>query len=320
MLPSSSYKTPLRYPGGKSRAMRYLLERMPETITDFRDPFVGGGSVFLAVKKKYPDVNYWINDAYGNLYNFWIYLRDNSEQLVESLDKIKRQNMETMSKKDISFYVESNGLEGKQKSAFVKSHTTSASQLFLRSKELIESGTDLEKATSFYILNKCSFSGLTEQGTFSAQASIQNFTLNGIEKLLDTSKNLQGVRITNDDYSKCFVDVSRDTFIFLDPPYDIGRQNVLYGKNGEMHSTFDHDRFAKNCKDIKCKFMVTYNNCEKNTERFSDYICNPWSLKYGMRIVKNKDGERKAKEHENNELLVTNYDTGVSKGDKDEKA
>ena len=34
------YKTPLRYPGGKSRAMNYLLPQMPEIITEFRDSFV----------------------------------------------------------------------------------------------------------------------------------------------------------------------------------------------------------------------------------------------------------------------------------------
>ena len=34
-----------------------------------------------------------------------------------------------------------------------------------------------------YIVNKCSFSGLTESSSFSSQASRSNFSLRGIEKL-----------------------------------------------------------------------------------------------------------------------------------------
>ena len=50
-----SYKTPLRYPGGKSRACK----KMEPFIPDLRDyevyyePFLGGGSVALHITKKY---------------------------------------------------------------------------------------------------------------------------------------------------------------------------------------------------------------------------------------------------------------------------
>ena len=45
-------KTPLRYPGGKSRVVDAILERFPDHFLEFREPFVGGGSVFLAVRQK----------------------------------------------------------------------------------------------------------------------------------------------------------------------------------------------------------------------------------------------------------------------------
>ncbi|MYD39123.1 MAG: DNA adenine methylase, partial [Chloroflexi bacterium] len=43
-------KSPLRYPGGKSRAIKQILRHLPARIDEYREPFVGGGSVFLAVK------------------------------------------------------------------------------------------------------------------------------------------------------------------------------------------------------------------------------------------------------------------------------
>ena len=41
-------KSPLRYPGGKSRALKQILPLIPMSISEFREPFVGGGSVFFA--------------------------------------------------------------------------------------------------------------------------------------------------------------------------------------------------------------------------------------------------------------------------------
>ena len=47
-----SLKTPLRYPGGKSRAAKYLIGQFPTDIKQYREPFLGGGSVALHVSKK----------------------------------------------------------------------------------------------------------------------------------------------------------------------------------------------------------------------------------------------------------------------------
>ena len=40
-------KTPLRYPGGKSRAVPKLCQWLPENITEYREPFLGGGSMAI---------------------------------------------------------------------------------------------------------------------------------------------------------------------------------------------------------------------------------------------------------------------------------
>ena len=78
-------KTPLRYPGGKSRATKYLLPRFPEGIKEYRETFLGGGSVAIAFSKENPDIPVWVNDLYEPLYNFWCELRDNSVELSRRL-------------------------------------------------------------------------------------------------------------------------------------------------------------------------------------------------------------------------------------------
>ena len=60
----------------------------------------------------------------------------------------------------------------------------SAKNLFLESKDYLLNGDDdYWKAISFYVVNKCSFSGLTESSSFSKMASENNFTMRGIERL-----------------------------------------------------------------------------------------------------------------------------------------
>ena len=44
-------KTPLRYPGGKSKAIKTLAQWYPKVITEYREPFNGGGSNAIDITK-----------------------------------------------------------------------------------------------------------------------------------------------------------------------------------------------------------------------------------------------------------------------------
>ena len=67
-----SFKTPLRYPGGKSRACKKMEPFFP-ALRDYDvyyEPFLGGGSVALPITKKYPKLKIIVNDLYEPLYIF----------------------------------------------------------------------------------------------------------------------------------------------------------------------------------------------------------------------------------------------------------
>ena len=57
-------KTPLRYPGGKSRAVPKLCQWLPAEVTEYRESFLGGGSMAIEMTKRYPDISIWVNDLY----------------------------------------------------------------------------------------------------------------------------------------------------------------------------------------------------------------------------------------------------------------
>ena len=274
-------KTPLRYPGGKSKAIKTLSPWFPKIISEYREPFIGGGSIAIEVTKSNPDIPVWINDLYVPLYNFWVQLRDRGEELSERVREEKQRTLDAGDKDKV---------------------TAKAKELFNKYKKDIDTYDDFEKAVAFFIMNKCSFSGLTENSTFSKTASNSNFSLVGADKLAQFSELIKHWKITNIDYSEVMkAHGSSDTFVFLDPPYDI--KDFLYGKNREMHKSFDHDRFANDVYNCVHKFMITYNVNDRLMELYKNYNLKEWKLRYSMA----HRGDKGTDENIKTELLVTNY-------------
>ena len=281
-----SYKTPLRYPGGKSRACTKMDPFFPDlrNYKEYREPFLGGGSVAIHITKKYPHLDIWVNDLYEPLYNFWRVLQDDGNALYETLCDLKSRHPDPV--------------YGPQELGY----EYPAKKLFLESKNIVNDYTesDLSRACSFYIINKCSFSGLTESSSFSRQASVANFSMRGIEKLPGYTKLIENWKITNWSYESLLTD-RKDVFTYLDPPYDI--KDNLYGKKGSMHNGFNHDDFASDCDRYIGDQLISYNSTNLVKERFSDWNAGEFDLTYTMRSV----GEYMREQKDRKELLLYNY-------------
>jgi len=272
-----SLKTPLRYPGGKSRACVKMGPYFPDLrdYEEFREPFLGGGSVAIYITKKYPNIDIWVNDLYEPLVNFWQQLQMFGIDLKDKLVDLKTTNNTPELAKD----------------------------LFLKAKEQVNdtSLSNVDRAVAFYIVNKCSFSGLTESSSFSAQASNANFSLRGIEKLPEYSKLIEHWRITNYSYDY-LLGSEGNAFVYLDPPYDI--KDNLYGRKGSMHKGFDHDRFAADCSSCSLDQLVSYNSDQLVKNRFKDWKAAEFDLTYTLRSV----GEYMRDQKQRKELLLFNYE------------
>ena len=243
--------SPLRYPGGKSRAIS-ILEKYIQTYypnkTILLSPFFGGGSFELYMKTK----GYIIkgNDLFVPLYTFWN---------IKQMDCAK--------------------LIGK-----IREKMPITKNVFITLRKSIMTEPDVyDKASSYYIINRTSFSGATLCGGFSQQAAEKRLTESAIQRLSDCDVN--NITFTNLD---CNIFLNRNpqtlqTLIYADPPYYI--DTFIYGKDGDMHEKFDHKVFAENILK-RTDWIISYNDCDyiRNLYKNCRIFKENWS--YGMNLSK----------------------------------
>lgn len=262
-------KSPLRYPGGKSRAVELISSIIPE-FDEYREPFLGGGSVLLFLKQKYNNKIFWGNDLYLELYKFWQIAQSNIDKLI---DKIYEWREKYKVGKELHRFLNDN----------------------------IAMFDDIERATAFFIYNRITFSGTSLSGGYSESAFNARFTESSITRLVGFSKVIKDAIITNYDYSELVNKEGNNVFLFLDPPYYSASKSALYGKNGNLHKSFDHIRFANEMKECKHKWLITYDDSEYIRELFSFANIIPWNLVYGMRNVSDNSDQN------GKELFISNY-------------
>ncbi len=262
-------KSPLRYPGGKSKALKQILPIIPK-FSEYREPFVGGGSVFIALRQMTKkEITFKINDLNYELYCFWITVKNNLDKMVKEIKKIKKEN--------------SSGTELYQK-------------LFDEKCE-----TEFDRGVRFFILNRITFSGLAESGGYSEQSFKKRFTESSIERLADLNKIMINIEITGDDYKDLLLQDGDNVFIFLDPPYLTAAPAKLYGKNGDLHTDFNHKKLAETLKECEHKWLMTYDDCEEIRDFYDFAYIKEWKLQYAM------GNYMKEKVEKGNELFISNY-------------
>lgn len=250
--------SPLRYPGGKSRACKHLDTILNKyfnikNINTVISPFFGGGSFEFYLQNKY-DMSIMANDKFKPLAIFWKCCKEKKEKLCNNLNRID--------------------------------HVTN--EIFDTFRKSIMTETNMLKQSIYYfVINRCSFSGSTLSGGFSQESSEKRFTKSSIKRL--ENLNLDKFEISNHDFERyvnnCKMIGNDNTIMFLDPPYYLGKKSKLYGNCGDLHEIFDHERLH-NLLITKKNWIMTYNDCEYIRNLYSNYTIIELSWKYRMNKTK----------------------------------
>jgi len=251
-------QSPLRYPGGKTRACKILDEIVCQyyNISEFDriiSPFFGGGSFEFHLQNKY-HLPIIANDKFTPLANFWRVCKTNQGELVAELEK----KIDRISKNEFLEY----------------------------RSQIMEEPHQLEQSVMYFIINRCSFSGATLSGGFSQDASKNRFTRSSIEKIAQL--DLQEFEIMNQDFIDFLTEMESPSLrdlLFLDPPYYLDGRSNLYGKSGDMHEGFPHEVLFR-IIETRSNWIMTYNDCQYIRDLYKDFVIIPAEWSYGMNKTK----------------------------------
>ena len=252
----NSVKIPFRYPGGKYYALKLIRPFWKKIKHDeYREPFVGGGSVFFAKDK----VSFnWINDLHKELINCYKIMADPilREQLIEMLI---------------------NEIATKE-----------------RHKEVsdFKPTTKLERAFKYYYLNRTSFSGKMKSPSWGYRPKRSLPPNRWDERIIPCGKKLESVNISSEDFEKVINAPAKgnSVLMFLDPPYYKAKQENHYVC---PFNKKDHERLVKTLQKTKFKFILTYDDCEEIRELYS--WANIYEVSFFYRLDNSIDNNGKRK-------------------------
>lgn len=294
-------KTPLRYAGGKTRAIKHIshLAKNEKTIVS---PFFGGGSleIFWASQHK-KIIGY---DIFDVLVNFWDVLLNKNDELVRELNKIKPTSEEYKRIK-----------EELMKTPNTQNMLSDWKTDTYRRNDIVELD-DVKLAAYYYFNHNCSYG----PGYLGWGSSVY---LNDIkwQDMIDKIQKFKVpyMEVKRDSFENVLTNHNQD-FIYLDPPYytEMDSDNKMHAAIYPMknipvhHDGFNHELLRDLLKNHKGKFVLSYNNCETIRNYYSEFDQSFPSWNYSMgngetRIGKNRKEMGITNSKESHEILIKNF-------------
>ena len=270
-------RSPLRYPGGKSRAVskivdKYIIPNIPES-KKVCSPFFGGGSIEIDLAKR--GFRVYGYDAFPPLVDFWQVLLKNPNKLANATEKELRVRKKKFDEIQDNF--RNKHWKSKNKNAVI-----------------------------FYLLNRTSYSGTTLSGGMSIDYDFPpnswkrinpRFNKASIERLRNFS--VKNLTVNKLDFRRSILK-HKDAFVYADPPYFIGKKK-LYGNQGDKQFIQkDHEDLAKILKNRR-RWVISYNDTPEVRKLYHGFKIKKLGWSYGMSSVKSRK-----KKHSNEILILSN--------------
>lgn len=260
----------IKWAGGKQSIANQLLASFPSDIDSFYEPFVGGGSVFMATswnRAVISDVNSWLVDTYRAI-------RDDWKAVADLLDDMPNEK---------EFFLD------------------------LRKNHPSDYDTYFERAAAFIYLNKTCFRGLfrvNKKGYFNVPYGAYDRRYYDPGNLERVGELLAQVEIFNGDFELCLATATANDFVYFDPPYyKLGGYSDFNRYTADQFNEAEHLRLAALCRELDqrgIRWAVSNSDTPFTRELFQGYNAVPVSARREINL--------NSKARSINELMFTNYE------------
>ncbi|HOV22408.1 MAG TPA: DNA adenine methylase [bacterium] len=274
--------SPLRYAGGKSWAVGYVIEKLPDNINRLISPFFGAGSIEIAVAKEL-GIDVLGFDIFDILINYWQVQIKNPFKLYQKLLKLK-PDKETYNKVK----------------TILKEHWEGKRKL-----------SSLKLATYYYFNHNLSY-GPGFLGWMSSVYANEKTYHNLIKRVKDF--NVQNIKIECCSFEKVIPEFKND-FLYCDPPYYLGKDSTLFKglypqRNFPIHhNNFNHKLLRDLLLNHRGGFILSYNDSPTIRNWYNDFVIVELPIHYTMGQGETRIGVNRKRDNRNHikktkELLI----------------
>lgn len=269
----------LKWVGGKRQLLPEIIRLLPANVETYQyiEPFIGGGAVFLHLQPE----NAIINDSNTELINVYNVVKTDVDALISELKKHKNE---------ADYFYSIRNLD----------RTSGFSDL-----------PSTFRASRFIYLNKTCFNGLyrvNNAGEFNApfgRYTNPNIINENLLRAVSSFLNNKNIKIKNLDYAKVLNRCSRNSFVYLDPPYHpISDSANFTGYVQGGWNMYDQIELKKVCDDLNAKgipFMQSNSSANFIKDLYKDYNI---TIVKAKRAINSNGADRGAID----EVIIRNYE------------
>jgi len=265
----------LKWVGSKTQIIDNIINEFPNTINDYHEIFLGGGSVLLALLQNIEVGNikltgsiyaYDINEPLINLYKN---IQNNPKEIIEETKKLTNDYNNiciNLNKSKESYYYWCRNYYNK-----------------------LDNKNSILGSAYFIFLNKTCFRGMYREsingfnvpfGNYLNPEIINEIHINKITKLI------KNVKFIHSDFKQSFKNIGNNSFIYLDPPYVPENKKSFVGYNINGFTLENHIDLFELCKNNK--FLMSNSDTKLIHDYFKDYNIKTISCKRSINVKTTK--------------------------------
>lgn len=268
----------LKWVGGKRQLLDTFQPLLPAKITTYCEPFVGGGALLFHLQPR----TAYINDVNPELMRVYTVIKNDVDELINELMKFENtlEQFQTVRNWD-------------------------------RDEQYYATLSDVQKAARVLYLNKTCYNGLyrvNNAGEFNSPFGHYrnpNIVNAPVLRAVSAYFNSVDVHMSIMDYAAVLSNIPKNTFVYLDPPYDpVSETSNFTGYIRGGFSRSEQIRLRECCDDLTArgiKFMLSNSATEFIMEQYSAYNITIVKAKRAVNSVASKRGDV-------DEVVVRNYE------------
>ncbi len=296
----------IKWVGGKTQIIDDIMQLFPKQINNYHEPFLGGGSVLLALLSQIKSGtirvsgNIYASDINANLIGLYINIQSKATELITELNKI------------IHEFNNCTGTVVNRTAATLEEAMTSSESYYYWIRQKFnslpnEERTSVLASAMFLFLNKTCFRGLYREGPRGFNVPFGNYknpTIFDADHIYAVSDLIKDVIFQKCTFTESMKTLMNGDFVYLDPPYAPENETSFVSYTADGFSSENHKSLFDICSRLKpaeVKMLMSNANVPVVAEAFP-----PTS--YTTQIISCRRAiNAKQPNSRTNEVLIKNY-------------